>query len=227
MKTLLVGIATFVAGAGAGYLVATKVSGKKYSALADKEIESVKESLKAYYEEKIEKMQNAKDVTEKAKKEPKKEPDKRDDKPKKKNKLMDHDSINYEQLKEDKKNYVQYVKPYSNDTAVKEGKPEEVAKSIGAPYLITAVEFSEGTNAAQTLHWYKDGVLCDDDFNVIADINGTIGIDALNSFGVYQEDAVYVRNENHQVDYEVLLEDDEYNRVAPRESVGVFPGDDE
>lgn len=223
MKTLLVGIVAFALGGGTGYLVSTKVNVKKYQAQADKEIESVKESLKAYYEDKIEKMQNAKEVTEKAKK----EPEKRDDKPKKKNKLMDQDSINYEKLKEDKKNYVQYVKQYTNDTAVKEGKPEEVAKSIGAPYLITAAEFSEGVYNAETLHWYKDGVLCDDDFNVIADINGTIGIDALNSFGIYQEDAVYVRNEKHEIDYEVLLEDDEYNRVAPRESVGVFPGDDD
>lgn len=227
MKTLIVGVVAFALGGGTGYLVSTKVNVKKYQAQADKEIESVKESLKAYYEEKIAALQNAKEVTEKAKKEAKKEPEKYDDKPKKKNKLMDRDSIDYEQLKEDKKNYVQYVKPYSNDTAVKEGKPEEVATRICAPTLITPEEFSEGDYATQTLHWYKDGVLCDDDFNPIADINGTIGIDALNSFGVFQEDAVYVRNDNHKIDYEVLLEDDEYNRVAPRESIGVFPGDDD
>ena len=102
-----------------------------------------------------------------------------------------------------------------------------MAEKIGMPYVISDVEYSEGEYNTETLHYYKDGVLCDDDFNVIKDVNGTVGSEALNSFGVYEGDAVYVRNDQHKIDYEILLEDDAYNRVAPRENIGVFPGDDD
>lgn len=217
MKCLITGIISLIVGAASGYFVGSKLTAKKYKDLADKEVESVKKSLSEYYEEKINGKSKPKHVS----------AEKRDDKPKKKNSLMDRDSIDYEQLKEEKKTYIEYVKPYSNDTNVKEGKPEVLAEQIGLPYVITDVEYSEGEYSTQTLHWYKDGVLCDDDFNIVKDITRTVGNEALNSFGVYEGDAVYVRNDQYKIDYEILLEDDEYSRVAPRESVGVFPGDDE
>lgn len=221
MKCLIIGLVSLIAGAGAGYFVGNKIATKKYKDLADKEVESVKKSLEEYYKEKMD--PNREKIG--AKKEP--ESDKKDDKPKKKNNLMDRDSIDYEALKETKQDYIKYVKPYSNDTAVKEGKPEELAEKIGLPYLISDVEYSEGEYNTETLHWYRDGVLCDDEFNIIKDISGTVGNEALNSFGMYEGDAVYVRNDQQKVDYEILLEDDDYKRVAPKETLGVFPGDDE
>lgn len=220
MKCVIVGVVSLLTGASIGYFVGHKIATKKYKDLADKEVESVKSSLEAYYKEKLSgstpKETKVKEGAEK-----------KDDKPKKKNKLMDKDSIDYEALKQEKKDYVTYVKAYTNDTAVKEGKPEELAEKIGLPYIISDVEYSEGEYNTQTLHWYRDGVLCDDEFNVVKDISGTIGNEALNSFGMYEGDAVYVRNDNHKIDYEILLEDDDYKRVAPKETLGVFPGDDE
>lgn len=220
MKCVIVGVVSLVSGAVIGYFVGTKITAKKYKDLADKEVESVKSSLEAYYKGKLEGL-GPKDIKVSS------ESKKKDDKPQKKNNLMDKDSIDYEKLKEERKEYVQYVKNYTSDTAVKEGKPEEIASKIGLPYIISDTEYAEGTYNSQTLHWYRDGVLCDDEFNVIKDVRGTVGNEALNSFGVYQEDAVYVRNDNLEVDYEILLEDDDYNRVAPKETIGVFPGDDE
>lgn len=217
MKCLIVGVISLAVGAGSGYLIGSKIATKKYKDLADKEVESVKKSLSEYYEEKINGKSKLKHTS----------VEKKDDKPQKKNKLMDTDSINYEQLKEDKVKYMEYVKPYSSDTAVKEGKPEELAANVGLPYVISDEEYAESDYNTETLHYYRDGVLCDDSFNVIKDISGTVGNEALNSFGVYQGDAVYVRNPNHQIDYEILLEDDDFNRVSPKENIGVFPGDDE
>jgi hypothetical protein len=217
MKSVIIGLVSLLAGGGIGYFVGNKIATKKYKDLADKEVESVKKSLSEYYEEKI-------NGTSKVKKAPS---DKKDDKPQRKNNLMDKDSINYEKLKEEKVNYVKYAQAYSSDPEVKEGKPEILAEKIGMPYVISDVEYSEGEYNTETLHYYKDGVLCDDDFNVIKDVNGTVGSEALNSFGIYEGDAVYVRNDQHKIDYEILLEDDAYNRVAPRENIGVFPGDDD
>lgn len=221
MKTIIVGILSLLTGGGIGYLVGNKVATKKYKDLADKEVESVKASLKAYYEEK---MQNGTTI----KKGSEAVNDKKDDKPKKKNPLMDKDSIDYDMLKEEKHEYMKYVKPYISENNVKEGEPEDtVGINPLKPYLISSEEYSESDYNAQTLHWYRDGVLCDDEYNVIKDIHGTVGDEALNSFGLYQEDAVYVRNDQHKIDYEILLEDDDYSRVAPKETLGVFPGDDD
>lgn len=216
MKTFIVGTVCLVVGCGTGYFLGHKIASKKYKDLADKEVESVKESLVEYYEEKINGSKND---------EPK-ETKTRDNRPKKKNPLMDKDSIDYDKLKQEKHDYLEYVKPYSSN--VKEGEPEDVVgTNRSKPYVISDEEFSESSYNAETLHWYKDGVLCDDDYNIIKDIAGTVGNEALNSFGVYQEDAVFVRNDQLEIDYEILLEDDEYNRVAPKETLGVFPGDDE
>lgn len=220
MKCLITGIVSLIVGAAGGYFVGNKIATKKYKDLADKEVESVKKSLSEYYEEKINGKTKPKHTS----------VEKKDDKPQKKNNLMDRDSINYEQLKEDKVKYMEYVKPYSSDTAVKEGKPEELAANVGLPYVISDEEYAESEYNTETLHYYRDGVLCDDEFNVIKDISGTVGNEALTSFGVYKGDVVdvvYVRNPNHQIDYEILFEDDDFNRVSPKENIGVFPGDDE
>lgn len=217
MKCVITGLIALIIGGAGGYTIGKKISSKKYRQIADSEIDSVKKELTEYYEEKLKgKAKPKKAVTEK-----------KDDKPKKKNNLVDRDSIDYDQLKEDKKTYVNYVKSYSNDTNVKEEKPEVLAEKIGLPYIISDVEYSEGDYNTETLHWYKDGVLCDDDYNVIKDITGTVGDEALNSFGIYATDAVYVRNDQYKIDYEILLEDDEYNRIAPKEPIKTFPGYDE
>lgn len=75
------------------------------------------------------------------------------------------------------------------------------------PYIITPDEFGEKYDEGyinETLTYYADGVLTDDADVIIEDVDGMVGLDSLNHFGEYDEDAVYVRNEKHKTDYEIL-----------------------
>ena len=56
-----------------------------------------------------------------------------------------------------------------------------------------------------TLEYYTDGILCEAlSEEIITDIPSAIGKDALNKFGEYEEDVVYVRNDKRGIDYEVI-----------------------
>lgn len=81
---------------------------------------------------------------------------------------------------------------------------EDEAPYINGPYVITPEEFSStppGYNA-QPLDYFADGILADS-WGVELDLEETIGEDALEHFGEYVDDVVYVRNERTEIDYEV------------------------
>jgi len=77
------------------------------------------------------------------------------------------------------------------------------------------VEFNESNYETKTLFYYADKVLADDDYQILDDVKGNIGDDALTQFGVYADDAVYVRNDILGIDYEILLDEREYFKVSP------------
>lgn len=85
-------------------------------------------------------------------------------------------------------------------------------------YVITEEEFARSECNVQTLVFYKDGILADDDFNIIKNVEETIGSEALSSFGEFKDDAVYVRNELLNIDYEILLDDRTYIEANPDKS---------
>lgn len=95
----------------------------------------------------------------------------------------------------------------------KPDKPEEVVQSEtsgAAPYVISPDEFNEHDGyTAVSLTYFADGVLADEYGVIIEDAEEIIG-DALNHFGEYEEDSVFVRNDAKQCDYEVLLDEREY-----------------
>lgn len=80
------------------------------------------------------------------------------------------------------------------------------------PYVISPEAFvSEHDDYAKiTLKYYEDNEVLEyeeykDNEDQFADIGTTIGYDAVNHFGEYEEDAVFVRNEALGNDYEVIL----------------------
>lgn len=80
------------------------------------------------------------------------------------------------------------------------------------PYVISPEEFGEIDDYDQiTLNYYADGYLVEGDLGVIDDVEAVVGPDALDSFGEYEDDAVYVRNEQHKTDYEILLSEMNYH----------------
>ena len=65
-----------------------------------------------------------------------------------------------------------------------------------------------------SLTYYADGVLADENDEVIEDVEDAVGIDSLNHFGEYEDDSVFVRNDARKCDYEILLDQRTYSEVA-------------
>lgn len=76
----------------------------------------------------------------------------------------------------------------------------------------------------ETLTHYADGVLTDEQNNIIEDVEGTVGAGYAKFFGVYEDDAVCVRNEYDKVDYEILADLREYSSLNKNNS---HPTEDE
>ena len=100
---------------------------------------------------------------------------------------------------------------YTYMTRLYEDKPRE------DPYIITPDEFREDNDYDKiTLTYYSDNVLTDDNDNIIYDIDDVVGENSLKSFGRYEEDVAYVRNERYRSDYEIIREDKSYDEVCGR-----------
>lgn len=73
-------------------------------------------------------------------------------------------------------------------------------------YVISPEEFGDCDYETVSLTYYADGVVTDDFDEPIEDVEDLIGPDALNTFGEYEDDSVFVRNDEKQCDYEILLD---------------------
>ncbi len=75
--------------------------------------------------------------------------------------------------------------------------------------IIAPEEYGEMRDYDQTeLYFLRDEVLVDDEGRPVENIRATIGPDALEEFGTFEADAVYVRNHQQQVDYAIFLRED-------------------
>lgn len=74
------------------------------------------------------------------------------------------------------------------------------------PYVISPDEFGEKDYKMETLTYYNDRVLADRWDEPIENPEELLGDEALGSFGEYEDDAVYVRNDALKIDYEILLD---------------------
>lgn len=75
------------------------------------------------------------------------------------------------------------------------------------PYVVTPEEFGQADEDYDivSLNYYADGVLADDFDVPIENVDDIVGLESLNHFGEYVEDAVYVRNDKLKVEYEIIL----------------------
>ena len=93
------------------------------------------------------------------------------------------------------------------------------------PYVISPYDFGELDDYSQVeLTYYADGTLEDEDYNIVTDADELIGRDSLYTFGEYEDDAVFVRNERLRADFQILKD---YRTYAEARSVGPSKVDDE
>lgn len=116
------------------------------------------------------------------------------------------------------------VKPdISKDEAQDDPTPEEkqAYKEAAAPYappfeadedeqtgryIIAPFEFGNRDYEERSFTYYPGGQIEDEDGHLLTseEIEETVGADAINHFGEYEEDSVFVRNEDRGYDYEIL-----------------------
>ena len=179
----------FIIGAASGATVAWYLLKDKYETLAQEEIDSVKEVF-ARREQEMKDETVKRNVAEGIKDSDRTKPD-----------LKEY----AEQLK--KNGYTRY----SNLSADDEGVSDKQTK----PYVIPPEQFGDDENYDQiSLTYYADGVLADENDEVIEDVEDAVGIDSLNHFGEYEDDSVFVRNDARKCDYEILLDQRTYSEVA-------------
>lgn len=121
-------------------------------------------------------------------------------------------------LKPDLVNYAAKLQEegYTNYTKHSEKIIEEKDVPMpNKPYTISPEEFGESGNYTQiSLTYYSDGVLADDEDEIIEDIDDTVGEDFADHFGDYEDDSVFVRNDRLRCDYEILKDNRSYHDVA-------------
>lgn len=94
---------------------------------------------------------------------------------------------------------------------------EEENDDVEEPYVISPDEFDElDSYNTVSLTYYEDGVLTDDDNEIVEDIAGTVGKNFARHFGDYEEDAVHIRNDSRKCDYEILRDSRRYSDIKPR-----------
>ena len=101
------------------------------------------------------------------------------------------------------------IKGYFHNENEKEGGNDMT------PYVISPDEFDTIDYDTVNLTYYADGVLVNDcGDEVIDDVEDLVGPDALNSFGEYEEDSVFVRDDALAIDYEICRDTRTYAEVV-------------
>lgn len=206
MKCSIVNALLFTTGAVVGSVVTWKFVKTKYERLAQEEIESVKESFSKHHENSSENSMH--EVCNAQNEES----------------LVDENGVPIEGEDEDPQDYMMRVAEYEAEirrlgyasfSNKEEGGGEPVYYT---PYVITPDEYGEDGYDVSMLTYYSDGVLEDEYWNVIDNIEDIIGKEFEDRFGEYANDTVFVRNEKLHTDYEVT-----YDRRTHEESQSYSP----
>lgn len=200
----------FGLGAAIGSLLTWKLLDEKYKKIADEEIQSVKDM----YNEKKEiesTIVKAEVSNEKAANPSIKIEEQKEDTHEKLNNLI-------ARRKERTKERENYFKKVAQDLGYDIDKDDDVVVTEEAdgslwmspkndyvsPYVISPDEFGD-TQYFENKSWtyYSDHIITDEVGQIVDDPEDYLG-DCLDSFGEFEDDAVHVRNENLECDYEVI-----------------------
>lgn len=191
MNNTLSKLLVFVTGAAIGSAVTWKIITDKYSQIIEEELEEFKNEILEELDEDDE--EDAQEETE----------------------SVDDDKTAYNDIIEESG-----YRNYSNRTPAKQVVPEEKKEGVedmGEPYIISPDDFDEHDDyEVESLTYYADGILADENDNEIEDVEGMVGKGSLNHFGEYEDDSVFVRNDERKTDYEILLDERRFADVFTR-----------
>ena len=197
MNKAIIGVGGLVIGFVAGFIVAVQVTKKTIKQASKDEIEKIRN---LYFGDKKKKEEEVKEE------------------PKKVNKSKS--TIDKFDAKTEAE-CVNYSTPY---TGTKKGR-----KPVIRPYIITEDEYINSEYEQKGLYYFADGTLADEDYNIIANVEEITGNANLMKFGEDGNDpyVIYIRNEKYKIDYEVMIQEQDYADAAPKGSAKQFPSDED
>lgn len=111
--------------------------------------------------------------------------------------------------KNDYKKIINYNKYTQNDD-----DGHEVIDKNRKPFVIKPEEFTDISGFdGDTYYYHKDDVISDSDRKKVDNVEFMFGLsidEIKRQFGVYEADAVYIRNMQLECDYEILLDEENY-----------------
>lgn len=186
-------LAMFVAGVMIGSATTWYFVKKKYEKIAQEEIDSVKEVfVKKGFGSQVKEMTKAGEEVVKG--------------------LNDgiRQAAEHAKEKPDLVQYAAMVQKYGGTV----GEEKEAPMKEKSPYVIPPEEFGEFDDYEKiSLTYYADGVLADENNEIVDDVEDVVG-DALDHFGEYEDDSVFVRCDERKCDYEILLDQRTFSEVT-------------
>ena len=189
MTSTLSNFLAFTVGAAIGGVVTWKLIENRYKQIAQEEIDSMNEYYRNKYGVKA------------------------DDESENEETTSDDAETDPDQTQMDIREYAKKLakNKYTNYSAADKTESEEV-DDVEKPYIIAPEELGELDGyETVTLYYHADGVLTDDQNEIVEDVDDAIGSDSLNHFGQYEPDSVCVRNDARRVDYEILYDPSSYS----------------
>ena len=212
MNKSIFGVIGFVLGAAAGSLVTWKLIEKKYMDMADDEIRSVKEM----YRSKANRVTDdeirdiSKQFVEEERSQIHYEPD---DTGKQLIDKLNNLTTTYAS-DDEKSDYTVYSQAKEKHNVFDDTMPSEPEVKHDDPYVIDPTEYGEFSEYEQReLTYYKDGVICENDTDMIDQYDIFGDLDVGDHFGEYENDRVFVRDDRRQVDYEILRDERTFMEV--------------
>lgn len=191
---------SLLSGAG-GLYVGFHLGKKKYERLADIEVESVKKTLEEHYKKK----ESIPEISPPEKVEESNKP-----------------------LDEEIEEYRDYSGRYSTEANRGDrivGTPVTIEKKLtkeevghDGPYIISDRDYKESHYEAKTVYYFKDKIVADDDYNELIDVDDRIGDENLVRLSAAKDDYIYVRNDELEIDYEILIDERYFEQAAPRKT---------
>lgn len=197
MNNLVKNVLIFSAGAVVGALAGIQLVKKKYEAIAEEEINAMREYTNKKKTEKDGSEHRQKtELTEKGNY-------------KKVSRVYNDPEQDPELEKEIEKEELSKKNEY---TEYEERSKDANQSDYPEPYIITLEQFSEecAHYGKENLYYYKgDDTICDVDEQIVTAEGELIGYDALGEFD--DHNTVYVRNERLQIDYEIIQLNGKYS----------------